>query len=76
MVWHDGEAVELEFAVGAIAEDCLQEKIGVGWGFEVGLTMKGRDRDGVGFGPLADRRHGGEHTPGAKALYVRALAQG
>jgi len=49
MIWHDGEAVELELALKAIAEECSQEQVGVGFCCKVRLLMKGRDRDGIGL---------------------------
>lgn len=67
VIGHDDEAVELEAALISMLEEDRDEEFGVGCALEVAMLLEGRDGDRVGALRLANRGHGGKHTPGAKA---------
>ena len=76
VVGHDDESVELEAIFVSMLEEGCDEEFGVGCALEVAMLLEGRDGDGVGALLLADCGHGGEHTPGAKALSSNAGGEG
>jgi hypothetical protein len=64
MVRHDCEAVQMKLVLVSIAEEGLQEKIGVGWLLKVAMLEECRDGNGIGVALLGS--HGRKHTSGLK----------
>jgi len=49
VLWHDCEAVQLEFVLLAIAEERLEKQVSVGRFLKVAEMKESRNREGVGL---------------------------